>query len=171
MTPSTEDNSKIWKLWHGVNILIAGWCFLIGSIVMFPRFTNYIYAELCGWFFTIGSACFLLADLTEWVYFLEQDFRYLAYVINFFINVVGSALYLAGSVLFIPETMHFYEGIHLFIAGALLVMIAQTWKLVRALHHPNKTVSELLKQHSLAVILDFLAACGALFYFVGSFIF
>lgn len=138
---------------------------------MFPIFTSYIYAALCGWLFTIGSACFLIADLTEWIYFLEQDFRFLSYVINFFVNVVGSALYLVGSILFIPEAMHFYEGVHYFIAEALLVMIAQIWKLVRALGHPSKSVIEIFKEDSLTVILDFLAACGALLYFIGSFIF
>jgi hypothetical protein len=138
---------------------------------MFPIFTSYIYAALCGWLFTIGSTCFLIADLTEWIYFLEQDFRFLSYAINFFVNVVGSALYLVGSILFIPEAMHFYEGVHYFIAGALLVMIAQIWKLVRAFGHPSKSVIEIFKEDSLTVILDFLAACGALLYFIGSFIF
>lgn len=136
---------------------------------MFPRFTNYIYAELCGWLFTLGSTCFLLADLTEFIYFLQQDFRYLAFVINFFINLVGSVLYLVGSILFIPEAMHFYLGIHMFIAGAFMVMAAQTWKLLRALNQPNKTVKQSFKDGSIAVILDFLAAFGAFFYFLGSF--
>lgn len=111
---------------------------------MFPRFTNPVYGQICGWLFTIGSACFLLADATEWLYFLETDFRYLTQVINFFINVVGSVLYLIGSVLFIPDTMHFYIGINFFIVGALLVMGAQTWKLVRLFQQPDKKAVEIL---------------------------
>lgn len=64
MTPNTGENSKLWKFWHGINIFIAGWCFLLGSIFLFPRLESNVAAYLCGWFYTIGSACFLLADLT-----------------------------------------------------------------------------------------------------------
>lgn len=113
---------------------------------MFPRFTNEIYAQLCGWMFTVGSVCFFLADFTELLYFItEDDYRYLSYAINFFINVFGSGLYLIGSIFFIPNVMNFYAGVHSFVAGALLVMIAQTWKLWRSFHNPEKTTCQILK--------------------------
>ncbi len=67
---STVENSLGWRLWHGINYLIGGITFTLGSIVYFPSLdAKYNGDVLGGWLFTIGSAAFLLADLTEWNHF------------------------------------------------------------------------------------------------------
>lgn len=90
-------------------------------------------------------------------------------MINFFINVTGSVLYLVGSIMFIPETKNFFFGVHLFIVGAFFVAFSQVWKLSRTIIQPNKTILECIKDNTMTVILDLLAFFGAFFYFVGSF--
>ena len=37
---STVNNSFLWKLWHGINYLIGGITFPIGSLMYYPYFTN-----------------------------------------------------------------------------------------------------------------------------------
>ncbi len=98
---------------------------MIGSILYFPalnaRFDGDVVA---GWLYTIGSTCFLLADLTEWNHFRygcvgeanskseknTYDTSFHAFWLraevglNFFFSVTGSAMYLIGSIFFIPAT-------------------------------------------------------------------
>ena len=67
---STVENSMNWKIWHGVNYMIGGITFLLGSYLYYPSVNLSINGYVIGaWLFTIGSACFLLADLTEWNHF------------------------------------------------------------------------------------------------------
>jgi hypothetical protein len=67
-------------------------------------FANYLdTAEVSGWLYTIGSATFLLADITEWLHYVYKDCRFMVFAINFFVSVSGSLLYLIGSACFIPE--------------------------------------------------------------------
>lgn len=62
---STADNTNKWRLWHGFNYFLGGGTFLIGSLLLFPFFNDYLdAAEVSGWLYTIGSATFLLADIT-----------------------------------------------------------------------------------------------------------
>ena len=62
---NTAERSHKWKIWHGLNYFIGGGTFLIGSILLFPRFNDYLdAANISGWLYTIGSATFLLADIT-----------------------------------------------------------------------------------------------------------
>lgn len=62
---STVDKSQQWRIWHGINYFIGGSTFLVGSILLFPVFKTLVDAdEISGWLYTIGSATFLLADIT-----------------------------------------------------------------------------------------------------------
>ena len=63
--PSTVDNSQHWKLWHGINYLIGGVSFLIGSALLFPHLNHYLPAAvISAWLYTIGSLTFVFADFT-----------------------------------------------------------------------------------------------------------
>ena len=62
---STVDNSTKWKLWHGINYIIGGITFLIGSSFLFPHLNHYFPASLwSSWLYTIGSLAFVFADFT-----------------------------------------------------------------------------------------------------------
>ena len=55
--------SLSWRIIHALLYTTGGITFLLGSLCYFPSMTDY---ELGGWFFTIGSIGFLIADLMEW---------------------------------------------------------------------------------------------------------
>lgn len=62
---STTENSRLWRTWHGFNYFFGGGTFLVGSIVLFPSFADYFDAAVVSaWLYTLGSATFLLADIT-----------------------------------------------------------------------------------------------------------
>ncbi len=143
---STVDNSDQWKIWHGFNYIVGGITFLIGSILLFPFFNDYLNAaKLSAWLYTIGSTTFLLADITEFLHFVTNDCRYLKYVINFFVSVTGSFLYLVGSICFIPEVNKADWGMTIFIIGSFVIVIGQLWKLMRTFTGSNKLIHEIYK--------------------------
>jgi len=95
-------------MWHAFNYFIGGGTFLAGSILLFPIFADYLdAAEVSGWLYTVGSATFLIADITEWLHYAYCDCRFKIFAINFFVSVCGSLLYLIGSACFIPEIGEF----------------------------------------------------------------
>lgn len=132
---STVENPLAWRLWHSINYMIGGVGFLIGSALLFPFFNNVkIASPLSAWLYTIGSLTFLLADITEWTHFFKENCPYLRYVINFFLSVIGSGLYLIGSALFLPQINQSQLGFKYFIYGSCFVMVSQTWKLARGFY-------------------------------------
>lgn len=101
---STLDRSKIWKSWHYYNYIIGGITFFVGSMLLFPSFSDgFNAAKLSAWLYTIGSFTFLLADITEWLHYFCQMCKFPVDSINFLISAFGSLLYLIGSACFIPE--------------------------------------------------------------------
>ena len=90
------------------------------------------------------------------------------------INVIGSALYLVGSVCFIPEVNRMDWGLGLFIIASGFIMGAQGWKIVRLFNGVNgeaKPLKEIYGENKTGIMVDFFAGVGALMYFVGSFLF
>lgn len=61
--------------------------------------------------------------------------------INFFFSVIGSTLYLLGSIFFIPSTNKIVLGEWLFIYGSLIIFFSQLWKNYRAAS-THETVKE-----------------------------
>jgi hypothetical protein len=58
-------DSFVWRVWHGLNSMVGGVSFLIGSIFFYPYFANlWIFSAISGWLFTIGSFTFVLCDLS-----------------------------------------------------------------------------------------------------------
>jgi len=138
--PSTVDNSYKWRLWHSLNYLFGGISFFIGSVTLFPHLNYYFPAAvISAWFYTVGSFTFLLADITEWIHYLYCDCRYLSLAINFFLSVIGSALYLVGSACFLPQIHQSDLGVDYFIIGSSFVFVSQSWKLLRSFCQKGKT--------------------------------
>ncbi len=96
---STVDNSLAWRLWHGINYMIGGVTFYIGSFVLFPFLTPHMNnSAVSAWFYTVGSLAFLLADITEWLHFTLPSCHFFWISVNFLISVTGSTFYLIGSI-------------------------------------------------------------------------
>lgn len=118
-----------WRLHHWFGYILGGVSFVIASVALIPTIGN---ESIGGWWFTIGSAGFLFADIFEWwknnktgclFDTLQERQAYDKVVdkylddkttmrgkyqraengINFFCSLTGSSLYFIGSVLFIPS--------------------------------------------------------------------
>ena len=137
---STVENSLAWRLWHSLNFLFGGVVFFIGSAILFPHVNRIIPASaISGWCYTLGSFTFLLADITECLHFVHRDCRFIWYALNFFLSVTGSAIYLIGSICFLPQVNRNDLGLDYFIVGSIIIMISQIWKLCRTFCQPKKS--------------------------------
>jgi hypothetical protein len=148
---STKENSFGWRIWHSVNYMMGGVLFFFGSLVYLPCITDpKVDNVLGGWLFTIGSANFLIADLTEFTHFRKgfigrldetllkgrqeiTPFRGAELGINFIVSALGSFLYLIGSIFFIPATQMLAWGEWIFIIGSAVIFLSQSWKCYRTL--------------------------------------
>ena len=187
--------SLSWRIIHALLYTTGGITFLLGSLCYFPSMTDY---ELGGWFFTIGSIGFLIADLMEWytnnrvgcfdstvlradfeekmdIYMEPKDtlwgsYQRLENCLNFFYSAIGSLLYLVGSICFIPETDSILLGTELFIAGSFVIFTSQSWKIYRqGFSYQEKRFSFSNYLSDLpALSVDAGAGIGGLFYLIGS---
>lgn len=202
-----RPQSKLWRLFHGTHYMIGGLTFVSGSCMYFPHVSKTYSAafSIGGWLFTIGSFFFLLADLQEWWYYrigcccdvkyrdslenqnanlfphppntLRGRYERAEIGINFFVSACGSALYLAGSILFIPDLNALIPGEWLFIIGSTFIYVSQAWKVYRS---ACTNVSD-LNDHKFrlsnfsndlpALGVDGFAGIGGVFYFFGTILF
>lgn len=148
-----------WRLNHATGYMIGCVLFLLGSLQYMPTVEN---LKLGGWLFTVGSAGFVYADVNEWWrnsrvgccwdedYFRSfestqhhmfsvpggswlGDFQRAERGLNVALSVCGSILYFLGSLLFLPVEDALVSGLWVFVWGGMLVMVAQTWKVIRLL--------------------------------------
>lgn len=152
--------------------------------------------------FTVGSAAFLFADIFEWnqnnkvgcAFYDDQEDDYEEKVgkyygpkdtyrgsylrkengLNFGFSIIGSALYLIGSILFIPSTNELVVGTVVFIWGSSVIFLSQLWKVMRqGLTDPSAIGVRAFKisnySNDLAALgVDASAGLGGLSYLVGS---
>jgi hypothetical protein len=127
--------------------MIGGITFFIGSFVLYPFMISTFGTEaLSAWLYIIGSVAFLLADITEWLFYTTSKCPFLIYSINFFVSVIGSALYLAGSPFYLPSVNQIPTGQLLFIVGSTFIYVSQAWKLIRSFKSSGKTLKEWFKE-------------------------
>ena len=203
-----RPHSLVWRIIHGIHFLMGGVTFIIGSSMYLPHVyqNNSRALTVGGWFFTVGSFCFLVADLQEWWYYRLGcifDGRYrptldyyskILYVlpsntilgryeraeagINAVVSIGGSALYLAGSILFIPDLeKELVLGEWFFIIGSAFIFVSQAWKVYRS---GCRNISDRLNRQfhfanvfrdPLVLGIDFFGGLGGVFYFVGTILF
>ena len=147
----------LWRVIHCSCYLCGGISFFVGSMCYFPTMTEFVAG---GWWFTVGSTGFFLADLLEWwtnnrvgcfmddayrrsfeksqgpflddPMTLKGKYQRAENGLNFFVSLCGSTLYLIGSVDYIPSTNSLNQGTLLFIYGSAFIFCSQGWKLYRA---------------------------------------
>jgi hypothetical protein len=195
---ATDEKSLGWRIWHGTNYMIGGLTFLLGSIAYFPSIDSAVNGDvLGGYLFTIGSFCFLLADITEWNVYrfgcvgdtnskaaaimshsLNAKYRRAEVGLNFFFSVIGSTLYLLGSICFIPATKKLHLGELFFIYGSLIIYLSQTWKCTRSMFQHDPPMLSLFQRIMANLLLDlpgffvdFFAGLGGLMYMIGTIVF
>jgi hypothetical protein len=184
---STVDKSLGWKLWHSINYMIGGITFFFGSYCYFS-YINATYSNsfvVGGWLYTIGSLCFLIADLTEWNHFKFGCFTETEYTgekslfntllraeigINFFCSAIGSLMYLLGSIFFIPSLDMLPAGECLFIYGSLVIFFSQLWKCLRTCFMGGFKLINVTDDFS-GLLVDLCAGLGGLCYYFGTVLF
>ena len=150
------------------NYELGGWLFTIGS-------AGFLFADVFEWSTNNRVGCFDTADeRIEWEHvnsgFTSDGRKSLLRScgpgwlraengINFAYSALGSALYLIGSAMFIPETNLIVTGTWVFIFGSAIIFTSQSWKLYRY---------ESFVDDVPAVHVDFWAGAGGLLYLIGS---
>lgn len=189
--PSTVENSLPWRIWHGLNYMNGGTTFFLGSYMYYPYPLSHYSGEVVGaWLFTLGSLTFLLADLTEWNHFklgcfhersyskphtFLRTFKRLEIGLNFFASVMGSLLYLLGSICFIPSTNLLNQGELLFLVGSAVIFFSQLWKCMRAFGNEDDlrlscNFQEVYEDLA-GFMVDVFAGLGGFCYFIGTYYF
>lgn len=147
---STERRSPSmnWRYFHGSLYFFGGTSFCIGSPMFFPAVETLTTLTAAGYLFVFGSLAFIFADATEWWYFRagcmfdsgncvdKIDRRAEGSGpgdgLNFFLSIVGSFTYFFGSCFFVPSNADYKFGDEVFALGSVIIVTAQSAKLVRA---------------------------------------
>lgn len=156
-----DPPSRKWRIYHATCFFIGATFFLTASPMFYPVAYSRPYADYAaGWLWTIGSASFLVADLTEWRY-LRKGHEGSIDDYNFFCSVIGSLLYFIGSGLFVPTSMNVYWGSLIFVAGSSVIVVSQAAKL-------GHTLFEELFADVPALVVDAATLFGAFWYLISS---
>jgi hypothetical protein len=201
-TPSSNNileqpRSFRWQIFQGAHYVIGSLCFTAGSCMYFTQiFRSYLPAlTIGGWLFTIGSLVFLFADLQDWWDYrtgycfshkylplsvnesldlsLQSDQTEIE--INVYGSMCGSALYLAGSILFIPIFENYLSiGEWFFILGSTFCYLSLSWKIYRSVCM-NSTDHKFhffnLLKNLPTLTIDIISIIGNLCFFIGTILF
>ncbi|KAG2497603.1 hypothetical protein HYH03_004347 [Edaphochlamys debaryana] len=119
-----HPESRAWKLLHALAFVLGGTTFISGTVALF--FPG--YDTLSALLYTIGSCGFLSVDVQEFLTFEGAVLR-----ANIAMSLVGSSLYVVGSVGFFPSVFAWSPliGIWGFILGSAVIGISQAIKTYR----------------------------------------
>ena len=108
--------------------------------MLLPTFTGItIISGLYGWFYTIGSLAFVLTDTTEWLHYVYLDCRFMLLSLNFYLNVIGSLIYLLGSICYTPQLNMADLGTDCFLVGSYIIVFSQFCKELKIVINEKKT--------------------------------
>lgn len=156
------QQSTHWHLYHALCYCVGGFLFLGGSILFYPAIYDEPgadFAAACLWI--LGSAAFLVADLTEWEHVRVCDKR-CGDTYNSLLSAFGSAVYVVGSSLYVPTWERFYWGGLLYVIGSGIICISQTIRLIRA------ALAAALLADIPGAIADFLNLLGGFWFLISS---
>jgi hypothetical protein len=126
---STSLHATFLSVVFGWFVVFVGGCtFIIGSTLYFFRDIPFS-ADISAALYTIGSICFLSVDVKDFFSSAEN----VSIRINHICSMMGSTLYLIGSIGFFPAIYNVTDsvGIWGFILGSLFVGSSQLWKTYR----------------------------------------
>ena len=168
----TANNSIKWCAFHSFNYLVGGFLFLVGSILIFPWFSSLQNSVLfSAWCYIIGALAFVLADLMEWLHYLNIQGYYLDYIANYLISLLAAIVYLIGCIFLIPQLKSEDKAIDLFIVGSVMIVISQSWKIYRTLYQSEESLCWILRQNGNKMGAYVSGWLGGLFFLIGSIVF
>ncbi|CAF1190764.1 unnamed protein product [Adineta ricciae] len=174
------SHSIIWRILHGTSFLFGGLLFICGSCMYFTDvIANNDHAlEASGWLYTIEDTPRRTTYDPELEPVSSHRGRNIAINVNYFTSNIGSALYLVGSVFFLPKFADsILVGDGLFTAGSAVIYLSEGWKIVRLACTSAENTNDMsfrfqnIRTNLQAIFVCFFAGLGGVFYFVGTILF
>lgn len=142
---SGDEHSESHRLWETINAFsykLGGLGFVGGSVFFFPALSDYL--TVGDWLFFAGSVLYLLVtghDLLEVMkYWRNRETDSFADHIEFIAAwsyVLGSALFVAGSLLFLPSLDMIGAGAWCFIIGSVLFVLGGFVNILQVVEAPS----------------------------------
>ncbi|MES1955038.1 YrhK family protein [Salinisphaera hydrothermalis] len=142
---SQNENSTSHKVWETINAFsykLGGLGFVGGSLFFFPALSSYL--AVGDWLFFVGSLLYLMVtghDLLEVMkYWRRHDTDTFADHIEFIAAwsyVLGSALFVVGSLCFLPSLDATTLGAWTFIIGSVLFVIGGLVNILQVVEAPS----------------------------------
>lgn len=137
-----HPSHKAWETFSALSYELGGLTFVGGSLFFFPRLSDYL--AVGDWLFFAGSVLYLLVtgyDLLEVMkYWRRNTTETFADVIEFICAwsyVLGSAMFVVGSLCFLPTVHATVPGAWLFIIGSILFVIGGLINIVQVVEAPS----------------------------------
>lgn len=138
----THASHKAWETFSAISYEVGGLTFVSGSVFFFPQLAAYL--AVGDWLFCAGSILYLLVtghDLLEVMkYWRHHDTDTFADHIEFvcaWSYVLGSALFVVGSLCFLPSVAASVLGAWLFIIGSVLFVTGGLVNIVQVVEAPS----------------------------------
>lgn len=137
-----HPSHKRWETFSAISYKIGGLTFVAGSLFFFPVLADYL--AIGDWLFCAGSILYLLVtghDLLEvHKYWRHHDTNTFADHIEFICAwsyVIGSALFVIGSLCFLPSVSLIGLGAWLFIIGSVLFVAGGLVNILQVVEAPS----------------------------------
>jgi len=137
-----HDSHKLWQTANAFAYILGGVAFVGGSICFFPSMAAYL--AVGDWLFFAGSLLYLLVtghDLLEVIkYWRHHDTDTFADHIEFvaaWSYVLGTLLFLVGSLCFLPSLSWTLAGTWCFIGGSLLFLLGGLVNVLQVVEAPS----------------------------------
>lgn len=138
----TDGSHKVWETFSAFSYELGGVMFVIGSVCFFPALSSYMAAG--DWLFIVGSILYLLVtghELLEvhkyWRRHGTQTFADRIEFVAAWSYVLGSVLFVIGSVCFLPAVDAIVPGAWMFIVGSALFFIGGLVNILQVVEAPS----------------------------------
>ena len=138
----TDNSHKAWETFSAFSYELGGVMFVIGSVCFFPALSSYL--ALGDGLFIAGSVLYLLVTGHELLevhkYWRLHDTATFANRIEFvaaWSYVLGSVMFVVGSVFFLPAVDMIAPGAWLFIVGSALFFIGGLVNILQVVEAPS----------------------------------
>lgn len=138
----THPSHKTWETFAAFSYKLGGLTFIGGSLFFFPALANHL--AVGDWLFCLGSVLYLLVtghDLLEvhkyWRHHGTETFADHIEFVCAWSYVIGSALFVIGSLCFLPSVAAVALGAWLFIIGSVLFVIGGLVNILQVVEAPS----------------------------------
>lgn len=138
----TDHSHKRWETFSALSYELGGVMFVIGSVCFFPSLSAYL--AIGDWLFIVGSILYLLVtghELLEvhkyWRLHGTETFADRIEFVAAWSYVLGSLLFVAGSVCFLPSVDAVVPGAWMFIVGSCLFFIGGLVNILQVVEAPS----------------------------------